>query len=125
MLKLWRQRPVLVSGFLLAVALTLFFATRLVVHGIYWANPAHHNQQVRDWMTVGYIARSWDLPAPALDAQTGFPGPKVKGHPQTLREIAEDRGVAVTEVIAEAEAAIAQLKAEAAIEKLKVKVAKP
>lgn len=125
MLKLWRQRPVLVSAFGLAVALTMFFAVRLVVQGIYWANPAHHNQQVRDWMTIGYIARSWDLPPPKLDGLTGFAGPKVKGHPQTLREIAADRGVPVAQVIAETEAAIAQLKAEAVLEKLKVKVPNP
>ncbi len=110
MLTLWRQRPILVSAFLLATALTLFFAGRLVVQTIYWSNPAHHEQRVSEWMTIGYIARSWGLEPQKLDALTGFPVPKIKGHPQTLREIATDRGVPVETVIAEAEAAIATLK---------------
>jgi hypothetical protein len=110
MLTLWRQRPVLVTAFLLATALTLFFAVRLVVQTLYWSDPSHHEQKVSEWMTVGYIARSWDLKPEDLDAASGFPIPKVKGHPQTLREIANDRGVPVSQVISETEAAIAALK---------------
>ena len=37
-----------------------------------------------------------------------------KGHPQTLREIARDRGVPVETVIAEVEAALAALRADGA-----------
>jgi hypothetical protein len=111
--RLWKQRPLLVSAFVLACALTLFFGGRLVVQTIYWANPAHHNQQVQGWMTVGYIARSWHVKAPELDALAGLPGPAAKGHPQPLSEIARDRGVALSQVIAEVEAAIAQLKIDA------------
>lgn len=112
MLTLWRQRPVLVSAFVLATALTLFFGGRLVVQAVYWSNPAHQNQQVQGWMTVGYIARSWQLKGPQLDAEAGLPTPRAKGHPQPLSEIAKDRGVPVSQVIAEVEAAIARLKAK-------------
>jgi acyl dehydratase len=59
--RLWKQRPLLVSAFVLACALTLFFGGRLVVQTIYWANPAHHNQQVQGWMTVGSVR---DCPRP-------------------------------------------------------------
>ncbi|MGV8951508.1 MAG: hypothetical protein ACOH2M_10430 [Cypionkella sp.] len=111
MWQLWRQRPVLVSAFLVASALTLFFAGRLAVQTVYWSNPAHQNQQVQGWMTVGYIGRSWHLAGPDLDAAAGLPGPKAKGHPQPLSEIARDRGVPVAQVIAEVEAAIVTLKA--------------
>ena len=110
---LWRQRPFLVSAFVLAMALTLFFGGRLVVQAVYWSNPAHHNQEGQGWMTVGYIARSWQLKAPELNATAGLPAPKAKGHPQPLSEIARDRGVPVSQVIAEVEAAIARLKIEA------------
>jgi hypothetical protein len=113
MLALWRQRPFLVSAFVLATLLTLFFGGRLVVQAVYWSNPAHHNQEVQGWMTAGYIARSWHLKGPDLDRLAGLPGPKVKGHPQPLAEIAKDRGVPVSQVIAEVEAAIAQLKIDA------------
>jgi hypothetical protein len=47
----------------------------------------------------------------ALDAEAGTPIPQVKGHPQTLDEIARDRGVPVAEVIAEVEEAVVRLKA--------------
>ena len=112
MLALWRQRPLLVSAFLLACAVTLFFAGRFVTKAIYWANPAHHQQAVEGWMTVGYIGKSWQLDPRRLDELAKLPLPEVKGHPQPLVEIAQDRGVPVETVIAEVEAAIAILQAE-------------
>lgn len=112
MLTLWRARPWLTSAFLLACALTLFFAGRLVVHTVYWA--AHQEEAVQPWMTVGYVARSRDLDGREIDAIAGLPLPEVKGRPQPLSEIAADRGVPVSEVIAEVEAAIQTLRAEEA-----------
>lgn len=109
MLKLWRQRPFLVSAFLAAVALTLFFAGSFLYHAVYWAT--HADEPIRPWMTVGYIARSWDLNGREIDEIADLPLPEVKGHPQPLREIARDRGVPVSEIIAEVEAAIATLRA--------------
>lgn len=114
MLRLVRQRPLLVAAFLLATALTLFFSTRLVVRAVYWSDPAHHNEAVQDWMTVGYIARSWRVDPRELDAAAGLPLPEVKGRPQPLVEIARDRGVPVAEVIAEVEAALTILRAKPA-----------
>ncbi|MFO1202688.1 MAG: hypothetical protein U1E58_08635 [Tabrizicola sp.] len=108
-LTLWRARPLLTSAFLLACALTLFFAVRFVGHTVYWAN--HQDEAVRPWMTVGYVAQSWGLDGREIDAAAGLPMPEVKGHPQTLAEIAADRGVPVADVIAEVEAAVAKLKA--------------
>ena len=109
---LWRKHPLGVIAFALALALTVFFAARLVVRTIYWANPAHHEQQIQGWMTVGYIARSWDIDPRALDALVGLPPPEVKGHPQPLSEIAKDRNLPVDTLIARVSAAIAQLQAK-------------
>ncbi len=110
----WRTRPWLTSAFVLACAVTLFFAGRLVFFTAYWAT--HQEMPVQPWMTVGYVARSWDLDPRALDAAAGLPLPEVKGRPQPLAEIAQDRGVPVDQVIAEVEAAIARLKAREASE---------
>jgi hypothetical protein len=107
---LWKVRPWLTSAFLLACALTLFFFGRLVFHTVYWA--AHQEVAVQPWMTVGYVAQSWDLDAREIDAIAGLPLPEVKGRPQPLSEIAADRGVPVSEVIADVEAAIQTLRAE-------------
>jgi hypothetical protein len=106
---LWRARPWLTAAFLLACALTLFFAVRLTWHTVYWAN--HQDEAIRPWMTVGYVARSWDLDPRAIDALAGLPLPEVKGRPQPLSEIALDRGVPVAEVIALVEAAVKELRA--------------
>lgn len=71
---------------------------------------------IRPWMTVGYIARSWDLNGRELDALAGLPLPEKKGRPQPLTEIALDRGVPVAEIIARVETAIATLRARDATE---------
>ncbi len=107
MLSLWRVRPFLTLAFLIACSVTLFFSGRFVYDAVYWAN--HKNVELRGWMTVGYIARSWEVKVPELDALARMPGPKVKGHPQPLSEIAKDRGVPVDVVIAEVQAAITKL----------------
>lgn len=107
--QLWRARPVLTSAFLLACAVTLFFAGQFTVYTVYWAN--HREMPVQAWMTVGYVARSWGLDGREIDALAGLPLPEVKGRPQPLREIAADRGVPVAEVIAQVEAAVATLRA--------------
>jgi hypothetical protein len=109
---LWRARPYLTTAFLLACALTIFFAGSFTYRTIYWA--VHAEEAVRPWMTVGYVARSWDLDPRELDAAAGLPLPEIKGRPQPLSEIAADRGVPVAEVIADVEAAIAKLRAEEA-----------
>jgi hypothetical protein len=110
MLNLWRQRPYLTSAFALACAVTLFFAVRFLASAIYWANPAHHNEAVKPWMTVGYIAKSWHLDAGQINTLARLPGPKEKGHPQPLVEIARDRGVPVAKVILDVEGAVAVLR---------------
>lgn len=112
MLQLWRQRPLLVSAFVLTTALTLFFGIRFIAQAVYWANPAHHQQAIEPWMTAGYIGKSWDLDPRALDAQAGLPLPQEKGRPQPLSEIAQDRGIPVADLIAQVEKAVQELKAK-------------
>ena len=108
LLTLWRARPWLTLAFLLACAVTLFFAGRLVVYTAYWST--HRELPVEPWMTAGYVARSWDLDPRALEAAAGLPPPQDRGHPQPLAEIARDRGQPVEELIAEVRAAIATLR---------------
>lgn len=108
MIRLWRARPYLTTAFLLACAVTLFFAVRIVVQAVYW--QTHQDVAVEPWMTVGYIARSWDLDPRELDQLAGLPLPEVKGRPQPLSQIARDRGVPVAEVIADVEEAIAAMR---------------
>lgn len=114
-----RRHPVLTSALVLSVALTLFFAVRFVVGAVYWAQ--HREEPIRGWMTVGYIGKSWDLDPRVIDAEAGFPPPQ--GHPFTLEEIARQRGIPVADVIAQAEAAVAKLRAAEGQPKVAPKVA--
>ena len=104
----FRRHPVLVSAFALFTLLALFFAGRFASRVAYWTT--HQNQTVAAWMTVGYIGHSWHLDPRAIDVAAGLPRPA--GHPLTLAEIAAERGVPVSEIIAAVEAAIAKLQAE-------------
>ena len=104
--RLWADHPSLLLAFALASTLALFFAGRLIVSAVYWAG--HGQVAVQPWMTVGYIGRSWGLDPRQIDAAAGLPAPD--GHPLTLDEIARQRGVPVSEVVAQVEAAVAALR---------------
>lgn len=109
MIRLFRAHPFASTGFLLGLAVMLFFAVHGVRRALYWSDPTHQNQQVQPWMTVGYVARSWDLDPQEIDAIAGLPLPEERGRPQTLLEVAADRGVPVADLIAQVEAAIVTL----------------
>lgn len=70
--QLWREHRLLLLAFLLALAVTVFFAIRMAVFWIYWADPAHRNQAIEAWMTPRYIAHSWDVPPPVVGAALGL-----------------------------------------------------
>lgn len=103
----WRRHRLLVTAFAVSAALALFFLTRLTVGIVYWT--AHREEPIRPWMTVGYIGHSWRLDPRQIDAAAGLPAPL--GHPLTLQEIADRRGVPVETIIAAVEQAVADLKA--------------
>ncbi|WP_103333678.1 hypothetical protein [Pseudotabrizicola formosa] len=105
---LLRRHPLLASLFALALILTLVFAGRFVAQVIYWSDPARQEQDVEGWMTLRYIARSWQLPPRDLYDAAGLPGP-TRRQPMTLEQLAEDRGIPLPTLIAEVEAAIDRL----------------
>ena len=104
----FRDHPYAALGFLLAVVVTLFFLGRMVSTALYWHDPAHHNESVKPWMTVGYIAKSWHVDPRQIDQMAGFPGPRDHG-PWTMRQIAEQRGVPVDVIIKLANDTVAAL----------------
>ncbi|WP_395005520.1 hypothetical protein [Cypionkella sp.] len=110
MRRIWQHHPFLVLSFVLAAALTLFFAGRLVRQTLYWSDPAHHQEQVQGWMTPRYIAKSWHLPAAEIEAALGM-APSQR--PQPLSEIAATRGIPEAQLIGEVQAAIANFAAKA------------
>ena len=104
----FRSHPRLSLAFGLALALTLLFAVRLTMGVIYWS--AHHEEPIRPWMPVGYVAKSWDLNPRVIDQTAGLPPPE-EGHLFTLQEIADKRAVPVSTIIKQVEDAVAKLRA--------------
>ncbi|WP_417524783.1 hypothetical protein [Marinovum sp.] len=105
---LWRDNKLLVGGFLLALAVMIFFAIRSIAFWIYWADPAHRNQEIEPWMTPRYVAHSWHVPPEVVvEALDLVPG----GGRITMAEIAEREGVSLDEI---AERLVAAIEAERA-----------
>ena len=112
--RLWRDHRIALLAFVAAVFITLFFAVRLVISGVYWADPTHRDQVPEGWMTPGYVARSWHIPRGALLAELNLP--PTSNRPHSFEEIAETRGVPLSQVLGEVSAAIAVLRAKAPVE---------
>ncbi|OAN84291.1 hypothetical protein A8B78_07435 [Jannaschia sp. EhC01] len=100
----WRKAPWLMSAFAVALALTLYFGTRMTMSAIYWADPRHIDQDIAGWMSPGYVAMSWDVPREVMIAAIGQdPSP---GRPHRLEDIASARGVPLATLIEQIEAEI-------------------
>lgn len=100
-----RPRDRLVGlGFLLAVAVVIFFAVRLIGSALYWADPAHQAMPPAPWMSPGLIERSWQLPPLSLAPVIGAPPEDTRG--RNLTEIARMRGEPVEALIARITAAL-------------------
>lgn len=108
MRKVWRKHPWLVSGLALASLLALVLAVSLAFDMRDMMGP--DREPVQAWMTVGYVAHSWNLHGPDIDRLAGTPLPE--GHPLTLAEIAAREGVPASEVVQRVEDAVRQLVAE-------------
>jgi hypothetical protein len=104
-----RARILLLAiAFLCAVAVTVAFGVRFVTSTIYWSQ--HRDEPIQAWMTIGMVARSYDVPREPLAIAAGV-DPEVRDR-RTLSEIAVARGMTVHALIADLEAEIARIRAE-------------
>lgn len=95
----WKRHPILTSGFLLALGLTVFFSFRSVAFFIYWSDPARHEQPIAAWMTPRYVAHSWKVPPQVIMQVIGQDAmPKKRS---SLQEIAEQQGRDLQSLIGE------------------------
>jgi hypothetical protein len=107
--RVWRQQRWLAIGFLVAVAVALFFLVRTVTFAIYWASPAQQDRAIEGWMPLRYVARSWDVPPEVLGDALGLapqPGDRV-----TVEAVARAEGSDVEAVAADLRAAIEAFRA--------------
>ena len=103
-----RRHPYLTAAFVIAAALTLWLLVEVISHAVDWSG--HRDEPLAPWMTMGYVGRVHDVPPREIDALAGFPTPEEAGHPLTIAEIASRQGKSVEEVIAEVQAALADLR---------------
>ncbi|WP_372840165.1 hypothetical protein [Phaeovulum sp.] len=96
--RLWRNNRIALIGFVIAALAVAFFAVRMLVFTIYFADPAHRLAPIRGWMTPGMVARTRHLPPEVVADALGLDltGPRRK----TLNEIAAERGVPLEVLIA-------------------------
>lgn len=108
---LWTRHRVALIAFGLALALTLFFAVRFVMHWVYWSDPAHRDQQIEGWMTPGYVAHSYDVsPEVIRDSLRALLAQQADALPRggmTLQQIARATGTDLDQLSAALLAAIA------------------
>ncbi len=109
--RLWKAAPVATLLLAVALAASAFFATRAVMFSLYFQDPAHREQQIEPWMTPGYIAHSWRVPREIVLEALNAPVPPPKGR-MDIEDLAAYRGTSVAALIAAAEAAIADFRAE-------------
>lgn len=110
---LWRHHRAAVIALGLALGVAGFFAVRLTVFTLYWADPAHREQRIEGWMTPGYVARSWGIDRDVVLAALPPLSPDtLPGARPTLNDIAKATGIALPEVIAALETAIAKAQGE-------------
>lgn len=94
MKRLWSDHKLLVLGFLAALMLTSMLFVRLIANVVYW--PQHQDVPISNWMTVGYVAHSYDVDrdvlVEALNMETDL-----RRH-LTLKAIAEGQEMSFAEL---------------------------
>ena len=101
----------LTAVLLVAMVAAGLFAFRTVRSALYWSQ--HRNDPIERWMTVNYVARSYDVPPDALWDALGLPParPPSREARRPLGEIATARGQSFEQVRATLEQAIARARA--------------
>jgi hypothetical protein len=106
---LWQKHRGLLVAFTLAAALTMTFAVRMTYSYVYWSN--HRDEPIQGWMTVGYVARSYDVPREDLSEALGVTLGSVRG--KSLEQIAQERDVTIDSLAATLQTAIERSRSEA------------
>ena len=94
MKNLWENHKPLVIGFLLALVLTAFLLTRLIANLVYW--PQHQDVEITGWMTVGYVAHSYDVDKDSLTEALDLEA-DIRRH-LTLSAIADTKDLPLTSI---------------------------
>lgn len=97
----WHQW-LLIGIFLLALFGAGFFGFRAIRRAVYWHN--HRDEQIRPWMSIQYVAHSYDIPPHVLFEALGLEWTPHDKRP--LRVIAHEEHRSAEELISQLEEAI-------------------
>jgi hypothetical protein len=64
---LWHHNRTALLAFVTVVCLAGFFGVRAGVQFIYWADPAHQDQDIAGWMTPRYVGQSYQVPPDVIE----------------------------------------------------------
>ncbi|OUS05045.1 hypothetical protein A9Q96_13165 [Rhodobacterales bacterium 52_120_T64] len=94
MKELWAEHKLLVLGFLGALMLTSVLFVRLIADVVYW--PQHQDETISGWMTIGYVAHSYDVDKDDLIEALGIED-DLRRH-LTLKAIADAQDISLAEL---------------------------
>lgn len=96
------KKWITVVAFTLVVLATGLFAVRTVRRAMFWR--VHHDETIRPWMSIPYVAHSYRIPPHVLYQTLKIP-PQLHDR-RPLKEIAREQNRSVEEVIAALQDAI-------------------
>lgn len=97
-----RKQWLILAILVIAVGFTVFSTFRAVRRAAYWRE--HRDQPIESWMTIGYVARSYQVPPHILQQAAGISIETPDRRP--LFQIAKDQGRPVEELITALEGSI-------------------
>ena len=88
----WKQWLAL-TAFILVLGFTGLHVVRIARELIYW--QYHRDEEIRGWMTIGYVAHSYRVPPHVLQQALGLPD---RPDRRPLREIAKSQNRSMDEI---------------------------
>ncbi|WP_114011363.1 hypothetical protein [Cohaesibacter intestini] len=92
----WKEQPLALSAFLLAMAFLVFFGARFVLHFIYFHDPVHRNQALEPWMSPKYVGMSYQLPPEIIREVMQLD--RFEGKRVTIKKVAEGLDISLEEL---------------------------
>ncbi|WP_319515717.1 hypothetical protein [Cohaesibacter marisflavi] len=92
----WKEQPIALSVFALALVLLVFFGIRFVDRFMYFHDPAHRNQALEPWMTPRYVGMSYKLPRDVIFDVMDLEN--TEGRRMRVGEIADRMGISLAEL---------------------------
>jgi hypothetical protein len=100
---------VAIAALVLVLFVTGLFSVRTVRRAIYWR--MHRDEVIRPWMSLPYVAHSYQVPPRTLYEALNIPHPPHDHRP--IRQIAKEQNRTVEEVVKTLQDAIARSRSQA------------